>query len=96
MLNELITNALKYAFPTGSGRLLVALSAQPDGLIILRVQDDGIGLKPDFELAQADTLGLRLVRMFAKQLRAEVNMRSEPGHTAFDIRFKETAPHRRD
>jgi PAS domain S-box-containing protein len=96
MLNELITNALKYAFPTGSGRLLVALGRQPDGLITLLVQDDGIGLKPDFELAQADTLGLRLVRMFAKQLRAEVNMRSAPGHTAFDIRFKETAPQRRD
>ena len=96
MLNELITNALKYAFPTGSGRLLVALGAEPDGLITLLVQDNGIGLKPDFELAQADTLGLRLVRMFAKQLRAEVNMRSNPGHTAFDIRFKEAAPPRRD
>lgn len=97
MLNELVTNALKYAFPEGrKGRLLVALGAEPGGLITLRVEDDGVGLKPDFALAQADTLGLRLVRMFAKQLRAEVHTRSEPGHTSFDIRFKEPAPQRCD
>ena len=97
MLNELVTNALKYAFPEGrAGNLLVALSSEPDGLITLRVQDDGIGLKPDFQMEQADTLGLRLVRMFAKQLRAEVVLFSKPGHTAFDICFKEAAPNRRD
>jgi len=93
MLNELVTNALKYAFPEGrAGRLLVVLATGPDGHISLSVQDDGVGLKPDFELAQADTLGLRLVRMFAKQLRAQVTLRTQPELTAFDIRFKETAP----
>jgi two-component sensor histidine kinase len=93
MLNELVTNALKYAFPDGrAGRLLVVLATGPDGQITLSVQDDGVGLKPDFALAQADTLGLRLVRMFAKQLRAQVTLRAEPQCTAFDIRFKETAP----
>ncbi|MEO5661214.1 MAG: histidine kinase dimerization/phosphoacceptor domain -containing protein, partial [Polaromonas sp.] len=97
MLNELVTNALKYAFPEGrAGNLLVALGSEPDGLITLRVQDDGIGLKPDFQIEQADTLGLRLVRMFAKQLRAKVLLCSEPGRTAFDISFKEPAPNRRD
>lgn len=97
MLNELLTNALKYAFPDGRpGRLLVALRSEPDGMIGLRVEDNGVGLKPGVELAQADTLGLRLVRMFAKQLRAEVQMHSEPGQTVFDIRFKEAAPERRD
>lgn len=93
MLNELVTNALKYAFPEGrAGCLRVELQAAPDRTITLRVQDDGVGLKPDARLEQADTLGLRLVRMFARQLRAEVTMRSEPGMTTFDIRFKETAP----
>ncbi|MDQ3057927.1 MAG: PAS domain S-box protein [Pseudomonadota bacterium] len=97
MLNELLTNALKYAFPDARpGRLLVALSTEPDGVIRLRIEDNGVGLKPGAQLAQADTLGLRLVRMFAKQLRAQVDMHSEPGHTSFDIRFKEAAPARRD
>jgi PAS domain S-box-containing protein len=92
MLNELVTNALKYAFPNGhAGRLVVALSAESAGPMRLRVEDDGVGMKPDFQFDQATTLGLRLVRMFAKQLRAEVTWRSGPGHTAFEIRFSETA-----
>jgi len=69
----------------------VALGTETQGQIALRVQDDGVGLEPDFQFEQADTLGLRLVRMFAKQLRADVTLRSEPGHTAFDIRFMEAA-----
>jgi PAS domain S-box-containing protein len=97
MLNELLTNALKYAFPNGRpGLLLVVLDATASGELALSVQDDGVGLKPDFQFEQATTLGLRLVRMFARQLHAEVTLRSEPGHTAFDIRFKEAAQSRRD
>jgi PAS domain S-box-containing protein len=92
MLNELVTNALKYAFPDGRpGCLKVALRWWPNGQLALSVHDDGIGLPSDFQLEQASSLGLRLVRMFAKQLRASVVMCSEPGHTAFDIHFTETA-----
>lgn len=92
LLNELVTNALKYAFPNGrAGRLLVALDAQPAGLIAIRVEDDGVGMGPDFQFEKAGTLGLRLVRMFARQLRAEVTLNSEPGHTVFDIQFQEAA-----
>ena len=92
MLNELVTNALKYAFPNGRpGLLLVMLNTEADGKFALRVHDDGVGLAPDFQLEQANTLGLRLVRMFTRQLRADVTLRSRPGHTAFDIRFKEAA-----
>jgi len=92
MLNELVTNALKYAFPNDRpGLLLVALDAEADGAFTLRVHDDGVGLTPDFQLEQAQTLGLRLVRMFTRQLRADVTLRSASGHTAFDIHFKEAA-----
>lgn len=92
MLNELVTNALKYAFPNERpGRLLVTLDALADGAFALGVHDDGVGLGPDFQLEQANTLGLRLVRMFTRQLRAEVTLHSESGHTGFDIQFKETA-----
>ena len=92
LLNELLTNALKYAFPDGrKGCLLVDLAVIPDGQYIVRVEDDGVGLGPDFQLEQANTLGLRLVRMLAKQLHAELSFRSGSEHTAFDIRFQEPA-----
>jgi two-component sensor histidine kinase len=89
ILNELVTNALKYAFPNGrSGKLVVSLGMQ-EGQIVLRVQDDGVGLGSGFQLANASTLGLRLVWMFSTQLRSEISLQSEPGNTAFEIKFKE-------
>jgi len=92
MLNELITNALKYAFPhRRAGILTVKLSSAGSDAIQLTVQDDGVGLPPDLSLEQASTLGLRLVRMFAKQLRATVALHSVPGHTTFDVAFREAA-----
>lgn len=92
MLNELLTNALKYAFPDGrKGCLRVSLRCTADGLICLGVHDDGVGLPADLKLDQAKTLGLRLVRMFAQQLRAEVTLGSDAGGTCFDIQFKEAA-----
>jgi two-component sensor histidine kinase len=69
----------------------VALEAKPNEQFEVRVEDDGVGLGPDFQLDQAKTLGLRLVRMFAKQLRAEMTFRSGSGHTVFIIRFQDQA-----
>ncbi len=92
LLNELVTNALKYAYPDARrGYLRLSLLAESSGHFNLRVEDDGVGLNPDFQLEQATTLGLRLVTMFTKQLRADVKLHSEPGSTAFDIRFREAA-----
>ena len=96
MLNELVTNALKYAFPKGrAGRILVTLTAKPCGDIALSVQDDGVGLDPRLKLERAGSLGLRLVRLFAKQLKADVTLSSLPGNTRFDVRFTEAAPRQR-
>lgn len=92
MLNELVTNALKYAFPNDRpGRLTVTLSREAGGRIALQIHDDGVGLEPDFQFEKSNTLGLRLVRMFGRQLRADVTLRSRPGDTAFDVRFTEAA-----
>ncbi|MBV6324322.1 sensor histidine kinase [Duganella violaceipulchra] len=92
MLNELVTNALKYAFPEGRpGCLKVALRSSATGQLSLMVHDDGVGLPKDFQFDQVNSLGLRLVRMFATQLRAKIALHSAPGHTSFDIHFMETA-----
>jgi two-component sensor histidine kinase len=91
VVNELVTNALAYAFPDrrrGSVRVTLAWS---DGGrdVLLRVADDGIGLASGRE--DSGGLGLPLVRMLAEQLSAELAQSSSEGRGAdFCLRFRST------
>ena len=81
ILNELITNALKHAFPDGrAGRIRVELGKVPGSGWRLAVSDDGRGLPPDIEVRTSGTLGLQLVRMLARQLKAELEVDSDHGN----------------
>jgi PAS domain S-box-containing protein len=88
IVNELISNALKHAFPAGMrGHIQIELTREPDNFTALNVSDDGIGIPDSFDLADATTLGLQLVSLLADQLGAEVAIhRSKP--TRFSLRFK--------
>ena len=89
ILNELVTNALKYAFPSGKkGVLSVKCSKGEDGIITLAVKDNGPGLPDGFELYGSETLGMRLISALASQIKAEVEV-SDEGGTSFTLRFKE-------
>lgn len=69
LINELITNALKHAFPEGKqGEVCVALSTQVDNQILLVVSDNGVGISDDLDMDQIETLGLRLVSLLSQQL----------------------------
>lgn len=85
VINELITNALKHAFPGGKGSLRVAMSREGNQLRLI-VADDGVGLPPAFDIRRARSMGLQLVGTLAKQLRAELVVRSEGG-AAFQLTF---------
>jgi PAS domain S-box-containing protein len=97
IINELVTNSLKYAFPSGVVADLKARKepctigiriAQEEGMYMMRVFDNGVGLSPGFNLGKTQTLGLKLVNFLAKhQLRAKPEVRSEKG-TEFVFRFK--------
>jgi two-component sensor histidine kinase len=78
ILNELLSNALKHAFPKGSGSVHIELQKLPEDRILLAVSDDGVGIPPDFDPARAGSLGLQLVATLARQLdgRFEVDRRS--------------------
>ncbi|GIX30188.1 MAG: hypothetical protein KatS3mg124_0660 [Porticoccaceae bacterium] len=81
LVNELIANSLKHAFPDrGEGTVRIALERRP-GRLVLTVADDGVGLaaepRPD-----APTLGLRLVFTLARQLDGEVHFQADGGTTA--------------
>jgi len=79
ILSELVSNALRHAFPEGRpGTITVSLAAR-NGCVELTVSDDGVGLPDAVDLEAPATLGLELVRAFARQLRAEVRVRRGQG-----------------
>ncbi|HZU26637.1 MAG TPA: histidine kinase dimerization/phosphoacceptor domain -containing protein [Bryobacteraceae bacterium] len=91
ILNELITNALKYAFPHGeSGEIAVSLRSDDKGLVTLSVSDDGAGLPSDFAWRSSPSLGLRIVDILSRQLDATVEVGSGPG-ACFTVRFQQLA-----
>jgi PAS domain S-box-containing protein len=86
IINELMTNALKHAFPDErKGRIRVALSAA-DGRVLLSVEDDGAGLPPGFDVATSRTLGLQLVTTLTEQLDATLEIKAGQG-TKFLMTF---------
>jgi two-component sensor histidine kinase len=76
ILNELVSNALKYAFVGAhrGGRLLVAIALEGDGHLQLTVSDDGAGLPAHLDVQASETLGLKLVRMLASQLQGKLEV----------------------
>jgi two-component sensor histidine kinase len=74
---ELITNAVKYAYPgNASGKIRVALTKEGDNHIALTVGDDGVGLPPGFNPEASKGFGMRVVRALAGQLDATFEARS--------------------
>jgi PAS domain S-box-containing protein len=87
IINELISNSLKYAFPTqDTGTIEVAMYTDEAAKIILLIKDDGVGLPPGFDIAQANSLGLQLVQDFVDQLKGTIQISCSQG-TEFRIRF---------
>lgn len=85
IVNELMTNSLKYAFAAGEhGEVRVRLLVEPYGRTRLVVSDTGAGLPADFEARRGQSLGLQLVADLAKQLRGTLDV--GPGAT-FSVTF---------
>jgi len=73
IVNELVTNAVKYAFSNrDDGRIYVRLARQDAGTALVSVRDDGIGLAADFDLKKSKGLGMQTVTGLAKQLDADI------------------------
>jgi PAS domain S-box-containing protein len=86
ILNELLTNALKYAFPNGRpGDIHIALRADA-GQVTLSVRDTGVGFPADLDFRHTESLGLQLVSMLTEQLGGTITLTRECG-TAFVVTF---------
>lgn len=80
IINELVSNSLKYAFPEGrTGELRIELRQRSDGTARLVISDDGVGLRADVDWVNTRSLGLRLVRTLAEQLGAKIELLSNAG-----------------
>lgn len=98
IVNELVINAYKHAFPDGlHGSICLRLQALDGGQLELSVVDDGVGLPADFDPMRTDSLGMRLVVSLAEQLDGSL-VHSTPGDrgSRFAIRFvSQLREHRR-
>jgi PAS domain S-box-containing protein len=87
IVTELLTNALKHAFPDDrAGTIALTLKEIGHSILELSVADDGIGLPDTVQLDKPSTLGLDLVRIFSRQLRGHMEFRRDRGTEAI-LRF---------
>jgi len=87
IVNELVSNALKHAFPDGrAGEVRIELKQAGPGELQLTVSDDGIGLPANFETARTKSLGLQLVSDLARQLGGRLRVDPRP-KALFEVTF---------
>jgi two-component sensor histidine kinase/Tfp pilus assembly protein PilF len=85
IVNELISNSLKYAFPNqGKGEIRVSLYEKEE-ILLLEVADDGVGIKPDF-IPLGTGFGSELISLLTRQLDGKMTLIKSPGAT-FSFKF---------
>lgn len=88
IINELVSNSLKYAFPENSkGVIFVKIHIRDSNILHLYVGDNGIGLDDVQKIEETDSLGLKLVRMLVKQHGGDIKINGTNG-TLFEINLK--------
>ncbi len=90
IVNEVITNAFKHAFPKrDQGQILIELSENvTQNSIQLSITDNGIGLPPDITAGESSSLGLSLIDVLSQQLEADYQYEASENGTAFRIAFE--------
>jgi two-component sensor histidine kinase len=87
IVNELISNSLKHAFPNGEkGEISIDLNRDPDNRFKLTVYDNGTGFPENVDFTEMESLGLRLVNTLVEQLKGTIEM-ERSGGTRFKIEF---------
>lgn len=91
IINELISNSIKYAFPGDrAGKIVISLERMDGGKLNMQVKDDGIGVEAGIDLSKADSLGIQLVTLLTRQMNGTLEIiSSKQNGTSFDITFEE-------
>jgi PAS domain S-box-containing protein len=72
IMNELISNALKYAFPEGRHGEITIRGLEKDNALVFTIKDNGVGIPDTFDWEHMDSLGLNLVRMLTRQMKGAI------------------------
>lgn len=90
IINELVTNSLKYAFAEReTGNIKISFAGSKDNEIILTVSDDGAGMPEGFDISKSKTLGYRLIKILSEvQLKGSFEVNSGKKGTTVIIKFK--------
>ncbi len=93
IINELVSNSLKYAFRRGQkGKIIINLQLARDNTVALTVGDNGIGIPETLNWENSHTLGLRIVHNLTRQLKGKITLERDRG-TTFHITFANTKKH---
>ena len=87
IINELVTNSLKHAFPDIKGEVSINIHIKSEKIELI-IKDNGIGLPEDFDIKTPKKLGLQLVNNLIEQLEGTIKLDQSHG-TTFKITFKE-------
>jgi PAS domain S-box-containing protein len=91
IVNELVSNALKHAFPEGrSGELRIDLHRAAGDGYLLKVKDDGAGFPEGLDFRRTETLGMQIVGTLVSQIDASIDLARDKG-TEFTIHFREVS-----
>lgn len=88
ILNELVSNALKHAFPGGRSGSVVIEGSRSQGKVHLAVEDDGIGVKSGLDLVRPNSLGMQIIKILTRQLKGTFEV-AYGSPTKFKISFPE-------
>ena len=92
ILNEAITNSIKYAFPEDrSGMIYVTLEATVENHYLLTIADNGIGIDTDFSAKKLNSFGMSLIKGLSDDLEAKFSMENNNG-TILKIEFSQEFP----
>lgn len=78
ILNEIISNSYKYAFPANKGNITIEM-INTEQFYRMTVKDNGVGFKPNFDVKRDSNLGMQLIYMLAEQLDGKVEINNELG-----------------
>lgn len=89
IVNELISNAFKHAFPNcREGKIWLNLSQSSEGKITLVIKDNGVGIPEELDITKLDSLGMELISTLTQQIKGKLEMKQDNG-TTFILTFSE-------